>query len=122
MRRLSLVAVAALALAVTAAASAARVPSPAERQGITNALPSFIRAIPAGCVWLDERVSADANYASVGLLFLNTVPPHTQCLRYASNGAFILQKTRGKWRVIYNGSDPPRCSLHIPADLARCRG
>jgi hypothetical protein len=41
-------------------------------------------------------------------------------VKYASNGFFILKKQRARWRIMYQGSDPPTCKLHVPRDLSRC--
>src|SRR3989442_861150 len=83
---LAMVAVAALGIA--AVGVAARQPTRAERQAITNALPKDIRAMPVGCVWLNIRVSKDPRYAYVAPEVINTTPPPTQCLPYASNGFY----------------------------------
>jgi hypothetical protein len=117
-----------LLLAVVATATlanvgeAARQPTHAERQAITNALPKHIRSIPVGCPSLQLRISNNPRFAYVGLEFLNVTPPRTRCLRYASNGFFVLGKSSNGWHVIYNGSVWPSCSRHIPRDLVRCRG
>ena len=110
-----------IALASAAAVNAARQPTAAERQAITNALPQSIRAMPVGCVWLDIRVSRNPKYAYVAPEVLNALSPNSKCLRYASNGFFILRKqSTGKWRVIFEGSNWPPCSQRIPLDLIRC--
>jgi hypothetical protein len=41
-------------------------------------------------------------------------------VKYASNGFFILKKHLARWRIMYRGSDPPACKLHVPRDLSRC--
>jgi hypothetical protein len=117
----TLMTLACIALASAAAVSAARQPTRAERQAITNALPQSIRAMPVGCVWLDLRVSRNPKYAYVAPEVLNALSPNSKCLRYASNGFFILRKqSTGTWRVIFEGSNWPPCSQRIPLDLVRC--
>lgn len=51
---------------------------------------------------------------------LNATTPGSRCVRYAANGFSILKKAR-RWRVIYEGSDLPSCSLRVPRDLIRCQ-
>lgn len=111
-----------LALNETAGVLAARQPTRAERQAITNALPKDVRAMPVGCIWVNIRVSTtNPRFASAAPEIMNAVPPNTQCLRYASNGYFVLRKgATGRWVIIYNGSSGPPCSLRIPRDLVRC--
>jgi hypothetical protein len=112
---------AAVALCTAVTVSAARPPTRVERQAITNALPTYVRAMPVGCVWLNIRVSKNPSYAYVAPEMMNAVPTNTQCRRYASNGFYILKKsTSGKWTIIFNGSVWPPCSRHIPRDLVRC--
>ena len=115
-------AVVGVATVAVATGEAAGQPTLAQREAITDGLPKYVRSIPVGCLWLDIRVSRDPRYAFVGLEFLNTTSPHTQCLRYASNGFFVLKNSGGgRWAVIYEGSEWPLCSLHIPRDLVGCR-
>lgn len=106
------------AVAATAAA-AARPPTRGEREAITRALPAFIRNTPVECVWLKIRISRNPRYALVEPVYLNATTPGSRCLRYASDGFFVLKKTRA-WRIVYNGSDPSKCSLGIPRDLGPC--
>jgi hypothetical protein len=101
-------------LVLVGAAQAKRAPSLTERAAITLALPAFLRNEPVGCVWLDVSVSNNEKYAIVAPMYLNATRP--PCARYAANGEWILKKTT-KWKVIFNGSDPPKCSLGIPKDL-----
>ena len=104
-------------LVVALPAYAGRSPSLREREAMTAALPQSLRSIPAGCVWLNLTVANAGGYAKVAPVFLNgTKAP---CLKYASNGFFILRK-QTRWRVIYSGSDLPPCMLHGPRDLSRC--
>jgi len=53
------------------------------------------------------------------LEFLDATKRGSRCIRYASDGFFILRRTT-RWRIIYNGSDPPPCSMSIPRDLIGC--
>jgi len=59
-------------------------------------------------------------YAFTGLEFLNWRNPHSGCVRYVGNGFYILKRTRTRWRLVYEGSDPPPCSLRVPRDLTSC--
>jgi hypothetical protein len=93
----------------------------AERGAITAALPEYIRDIPAGCVWLEERISDDGIYAIATPRFLPGTKPESRCIRFASNGFFVLKKAP-RWQVVYNGSDPPPSSLGVPGDLLRDEG
>jgi hypothetical protein len=113
------VVLACLALLVVAVpAFAARPPSFPEREAITAALPQSLRSIPTGCVWLDVTVANAGGYAKAAPIFLNATK--APCVKYASNGFFILKKQRSRWRIMYQGSDPPACKLHVPRDLSRC--
>ena len=114
-RLLSIAAVALVALsALAGVAQAKRPPSLTERAAITVALPAYLRKEPVGCVWLDVSVSNNGKYAIAAPMYLNAL--HAPCLRYASNGLWILRKTT-RWKVVFNGSDPPNCSLGVPKDL-----
>jgi hypothetical protein len=95
----------------------ARRPTFREREALTAALPRWLRRYPIGCVWLEISVSHDGRYAEVGPGVLNAMRP--PCLRYASNGYWILEK-QTKWRIIFNGSTDPPCSLGVPRELAPC--
>jgi len=121
MTRCALAACAAgLWLLFVSAALAARPPTLKEREAITAALPAFVRNIPVECLWLEIRVSTrDTRYASVGGLFMNWEKPGSRCLRYTFNGGWILKRA-DRWRIVYEGSDPPPCSLKIPRDLGPC--
>jgi len=118
MGTLSRAAVAALVLASAlvagSSATASRQPTLKEREALTAALPQWLQKYPVGCVWLDITVSNNGEYAIVGPVFLNAL--HEPCLRYASNGLWILKRS-AHWKIIFNGSDPPACSLEIPKDL-----
>ncbi|HEV8461241.1 MAG TPA: hypothetical protein VGQ38_11080 [Gaiellaceae bacterium] len=110
-----LLAVAGVVLVVmTGAASAARPPTLAERTAITNALPAAFRAMPAGCLFLAMKVSKSGTYAEVDPTFLL----RRICIKYASNGYLILHKVK-KWRIIWSGSEVPKCKLHVPRDLVK---
>jgi hypothetical protein len=114
LRSCLLVSVVAVACCWSLPAEAARAPTYLEREGITQALPASIRSIPAGCVWLETSVSKNGRWALVAPRFLNAL--HAPCLRYAGNGAFLLEKLE-TWKVVFAGSDPAPCSLHAPRDL-----
>ena len=114
-------AVVAAALSTASAALAARPPTFKEREAITAALPAFMRTTPVECLWLEVRVSSrDRRYAWVGGLYLNTMTPGSRCLRYGSNGFYVLKKAP-HWKIIFNGSVDPPCSLGVPRDLALCQ-
>ena len=99
-------------------ASAACKPTFKEREAITAALPAWLRRYPVGCVALDITVSKNGKYATVDPVFLNAT--HEPCTHFASNGIWILKKLK-TWRVIFNGSEAPPCSLGVPRDLGGCR-
>jgi hypothetical protein len=102
------------ASALVGVAHAKRPPNLSERAAITLALPAYLRNEPVGCVWLDVSVSNNGKYAIAAPMYLNAL--HPPCARYASNGLWILRKT-DRWKVVFNGSDAPRCSLRVPKDL-----
>jgi hypothetical protein len=102
------------ALVVAAPALASRAPTYKEREALTAALPADFRQIPVGCVWLDVAVSNNGRYAEVDPIFLNAT--RRPCVRYAANGRWILKKA-ARWRIVFDGSDAPPCSLHVPKDL-----
>jgi hypothetical protein len=56
----------------------------------------------------------------VGLEYLNATRLGSRCIRYASNGFFVLKKAP-TWKVIFNGSVYPSCTLKVPRDLTPCR-
>jgi hypothetical protein len=118
-RALVLIAAAAVALAVVAPGLAKRAPTVNERAAITKALPASLRSVPAGCVWLDITVSRSGAFAKVSPVYLNAL--RQPCVRYASNGDWILRKRLAGWRVVFRGSDAPSCSLRVPRDLSPCR-
>lgn len=114
-RFLSVAAVALVAsAALVGAAQAKRPPTLSERAAITLALPAYLRSEPVGCVWLDVSVSNNGKYAIAAPMYLNA--DRAPCARYASNGQWILRKTT-RWKIVFNGSDPPKCSLGVPKDL-----
>ena len=110
--------IALLAILVPASALASRQPTFREREAITAALPAAFRSYPVGCVFLRTVVSNSGRYATVEPVFLNAL--RQPCLKYASNGYWILRKTT-KWKVVFSGSEPPPCSLGVPRDLVRCK-
>jgi hypothetical protein len=111
-----------LALAVVAPSVGlgARQPSLSEREAITRALPALFRHAPVECIFVKINVSTkNPRYAYVAAQPLNADVKASGCLKYAHNGFYIVRKT-ARWRIIYEGSDPPRCSLHVPRDLTPC--
>jgi hypothetical protein len=117
----ALTATATLASVAAASADARRPPTFNERVAITRALPAEILAYPAGCVRFVIAVSNDGRYARAAPSYLipHPVPPGDPCVRYASNGYWLLKRTRS-WKIVYSGSGGPSCSLGIPRDLERC--
>ena len=114
--RVAITAVAATALGFPIGAGASRQPTLRERERITSALPSWLKSYPIGCVWLDTTVSNNGRFAQTAPVFLNAL--HEPCLKYASNGFWILKKVGARWKIVFNGSDAPPCSLGIPEDIA----
>ena len=111
-----------LSVAAAPVALASRAPTLREREAITNWYPARIRNAPVNCVHIAIRISSrDARYARTAVQMLNFRRPGSPCLQYASNGFYILKKTRGTWRLVWQGSTQPRCSLRIPRDLTPCR-
>ena len=108
------VGLACVALAIVGNATAARLPTLKERAAITSALPVAVRNYPVGCIWLDVRVASNGEFAKVvPQVFF---PSPMACVRYASNGFYILRmKTR--WHIVFEGSASPPCSLRIPREL-----
>jgi hypothetical protein len=98
-------------------AHAARQPTFKEREALTLALPAWLRRLPVGCVWLEMSVSRNGRYAKVEPAFLNAM--RMPCVQYASNGYMLLRKSP-RWKIIFNGSQEPPCSLGVPRDLAKC--
>ena len=94
----------------------ARQPTFKEREAITNAMPGWLRRYPVGCVWLEISVSSNGRYAKAGYGVVN--PMKRPCSRYVSNGGWFLKK-QAKWKIIFNGSDPPPCSLKVPRELTQ---
>jgi hypothetical protein len=113
----SAVAIATLGMLIPASALAARQPTLSERQAITAALPADFKRYPVGCIFLRTAVSNNGHYATVTPVILNALRP--PCVKYASNGYWILRKMT-KWKVIFEGSVSPSCSLRVPRDLVRC--
>jgi hypothetical protein len=110
-----------LAGAVAAGAAAAAVERPPtlkERAAVTAALPSYLRAEPVGCVWLNVALSKNGRWAKVTPVYLSAT--RMPCLKYAANGRFFLRRT-ARWKVVFNGSDLPACSLGVPRSLSPCR-
>src|SRR5579864_8622620 len=105
-------------LALAGSASASRAPSLNERTAITHAMPAFVRGYPVGCAALQITISRNPNWALVAVEYLLTPgsPNNDPCLRYASNGFWILNRT-SRWKIVFNGSDSPPCGLHVPRDL-----
>jgi hypothetical protein len=106
-----------LAIVVPVGALAARQPTFKEREAITAALPAAFKRYPVGCVFLRTVVSNNGRYATVAPVFLNAL--RMPCVKYASNGYWILRKAT-RWKIVFTGSEPPACSLGVPHDLVRC--
>jgi hypothetical protein len=109
-------------LALAPSAGGTRAPTIAEREAIVAALPASIRNTPVECLWLRIVVSSrDPRYALADGVYLNARQRRSRCVRYARNGFEILKRTARGWRIVFSGSDLPRCSLRVPTDLIRCR-
>ena len=108
-------------LGLCAAALASRARTPTERAAIVAALPADLRDTPPGCFRLDIHVSRNGRYA----LVTDTLPhgEHlgSRCTAYGRNGFDILRKRARRWRIVYEGSVDPSCSLRIPRDLIGCQ-
>jgi hypothetical protein len=96
---------------------AARQPTFKEREALALALPAPFRRYPIGCVWLRMSVANNGRYAIVAPEFLNAT--RSPCVQFASNGYWLLKKS-ARWKVIFNGSVQPPCSLGVPRDLTKC--
>jgi hypothetical protein len=96
---------------------AARQPTFKEREALTLALSASLRRYPVGCVWLKMSMSKNGRYAKVEPMFLNAT--RMPCVQYASNGFMLLRKSPA-WKIIFNGSVEPPCSLGVPRDLTPC--
>lgn len=112
------VAFAGTGVSVAHSASPVRQPTPAERAAIIQALPSTVRRIPIGCVWLSVTVSNDGRYARVAPQDLNA--GSRTCAKYSGIGYWIMKKL-ARWKIVFLGSVDPPCSLHIPRGLQQCR-
>ena len=110
------------ALAVPTAGTAARTPTHNERVAIVRALPAEVRAYPAGCVVFAVSVSRNGRWAKASMDYLIPNPPPNDdpCVRYTSNGAWLLERTAAAGKVVYEASEQPGCSLGAPRDLIPC--
>jgi hypothetical protein len=93
-------------------ASTPRPPTQSERQAIVRPLRASFRKTPVECLRFDF-VAVSRGYAVAG----PNVRPQPRCSRYRSNGFFILKEDDQRWEIVYNGSDPPPCSLGVPDEL-----
>lgn len=84
-------------------------------ENIERALPHFLSTIPSRCIRHDLKVSSNGEWARVSLV-LSGSPK--KCLKYYVNGYWILKRNGDKqWRIVYNGSETPPCSLSVPKDI-----
>jgi hypothetical protein len=93
-------------------ASTRRPPTQSERKAIVRPLRASFRNTPLNCLRFDV-VAVSRGYALAG----PDVRPESRCSRYRSNGFFILKEHDQRWEIVYNGSDPPPCSLGIPDEV-----
>ena len=124
MRHMGVVAtgLALLSLGSAAVALGSRAPTLREREQITKWYPAFIRNAPVECVYIVIRISSrDARYARTYPQVLNWRKKGSRCGRYAANGFYILKRRQARWRLVWQGSTEPSCSLKIPRDLTHCR-
>jgi hypothetical protein len=102
------------------ASSAADRPDARVGTAIVRAFPagtkSYWNRIPKTCHALDIRVSNNGRWATVTSVFT----PTEQCERWAGDGYSLLRRLPGgSWRIVFEGSDPPPCSLRVRRDLIR---
>ena len=114
---LGLIAVSLAFVTGVGSSNAARQPTFKEREALTVALPESFLRYPVGCVWLRMSMSNNGRYAMVAPEFLNATRP--PCVQFASNGYWLLKKAT-RWKIIFNGSVQPPCSLGVPRDLTKC--
>ena len=119
-RALLAIAVAILVLVFPQESIAAKKPSLDERRDITRALPRSLRRTPAECVWIDIRVSNNSKWAIAEPHFLVGASPNDRCLKYAADGRYIARLQKGRWPIIFVGSDLPPFSSGVPKDLSPC--
>ena len=60
-----------------------------------------------------------AGRRSPDFLIPNPPPSGEPCVKYASNGVWLLRRT-GTWKFVYEASELPACSLGVPRDLMPC--
>jgi hypothetical protein len=112
--------VTAVAAGACAGAGSKRMPTLVERAAIVAALPTDLTGEPVRCTAIDVTVSSDGKWAQATPVYL---AQNKGCVRYEANGWFFVRRlASGHWKVVFDGSDAPPCSLHVPKDLANtCR-
>jgi hypothetical protein len=113
-RRVTVSLLALLALAMPATALARTAVTGAAKTPIVSA--ALGAKVPRQCAGV-YRSTVDRSWASA------TFDPQggwsSRCQKYGSNGVAILHHTRGRWRVVTEGSDFTCPIRHVPAAVAR---
>jgi hypothetical protein len=113
-RRVTVSLLALLALAMPAAALARTAVTGAAKTPIVRA--ALGAKVPRQCAAV-YRSTVDRGWASA------TFDPQrgwsSRCQKYGSNGVVVLRQTRGRWRVVTEGSDFTCPIRHVPGAVAR---
>jgi|GEM_PF-6295267 len=87
-----------------------------ERAAILRALPRYLR-VPASCAKTDIKISSDRRWARAEAIDVYDYEAR-KCGRFAGSGYWLLKKSSaGRWRIVFNGSEVPPCSIHAPKYL-----
>jgi len=87
-----------------------------EKAAILLALPRYLR-VPMNCAKTDIEISSDPSWARAEAIDVYDFRAK-KCGRFAGNGYWLLKKSSaGRWRIAFNGSEVPQCSVHAPKDL-----
>jgi hypothetical protein len=87
-----------------------------EKAAISLALPREFR-VPASCATINIKFSSDPSWARAESIDVYD-PATKRCGRFGGNGYWLLKRSdSGHWRIVYNGSEVPPCSIHAPKDL-----
>lgn len=96
-------------------ALAARAPTQVEEGAIWASVVKTLRSEPRTCVGVSVAISTVNPSYAIGVPLWSNL---RGCQKYAGNGYAILRLTSGRWRIVFNGSDPPNCG-EIPARVVR---
>lgn len=87
-----------------------------DKAAILLALPREFR-VPASCAKTDIKISSNPSWARAESIDVYD-PAIKKCGRFGGNGYWLLKKSpSGHWRIVFNGSEVPPCSLHAPRDV-----